>query len=139
MLEQFCAVATAFKLPPLLRAAPLFILQSPMAPKSMKAMKAMKGGTPMSKGAIAKALATAMEMKKSEATKLLDCVAEIGTKETVNVGKFTLPGLVMIKTKVKPATKAGKKMMFGEWLMVKAKPEKTVVKAYPAAALKKSF
>merc|ERR1712013_153052 len=106
-----------------------------MAPKSMKAMK----GTPMTKGAIAEALATAMEMKKSEASKLLGCLAEIGTKETVNVGKFTVPGLVMIKTKVKPATKAGKKVMFGKEVVVKAKPAKTVVKAFPAAALKKSI
>merc|ERR1712151_1226414 len=100
-------------------------------------MKAMKGG-PMSKGAIAEALATAVELKKREAAKILDCIAEIGTKETVNVGKFTLPGLVMIKTKMKPATKAGKKMMFGQEVVVKAKPAKTVVKAFPAAALKKS-
>merc|ERR1712217_39704 len=101
--------------------------------------KAMKGGKPMSKGAIAEALATAMEMKKSQAAKALDCVAEIGTKETVNVGKFTVPGLVMIKTKVKPATKAGKKVMFGKEVVVKAKPAKTVVKAFAVASLKQSI
>ena len=78
-------------------------------------------------------------LKECQAAKLLGCLAEIGTKETVNVGKFTLPGLVMIKTKVKPATKAGKKVMFGKEVVVKAKPAKTVVKAFPAAALKKSI
>merc|ERR1719157_111109 len=88
-----------------------------MAPK----MKAMKG-MPMSKGAIAEALATAMEIKKSVAAKALGCIAEIGTQETASVGKFTLPGLVMIKTRVKPATKAGKKMMFGQEVVMKVKP-----------------
>ena len=41
-------------------------------------------------------------------------------------GKFTLPGLVMIKTRKKKATKAGKKMMFGKEVKVKAQPAKTV-------------
>merc|ERR1719198_1860519 len=102
-------------------------------------MKAVKGAKAMSKGALSEAVATAMEMKKSVVSKLLDCLAEIGTKETVNTGKFTLPGLVMIKTKVKPARKAGKKVMFGKEVVVKAAPAKTVVKAFPVAALKKSI
>ena len=105
----------------------------------MEAMKAMKGGTPMGKGAIAEAVATALEIKKSVAAKALACLAEVGTKETVRVGKFALPGLVTIKTRVKLATKAGKRMMFGQEVLVKAKPAKTVVKAFPAAALKKSI
>ena len=41
----------------------------------------------------------------------------------------------MIKTRQKPATKAGKKLMFGKEVMVKAQPAKTVVKASPVAAL----
>merc|ERR1719386_648777 len=108
--------------------------------KSATAMKTMKGGgAAMSKGAIAEAVASAMEMKKSEMMKVLDKLAEIGTQETANTGKFTLPGLVMIKTRVRPATNAGKKLMFGKEVVVKAKPAKTVVKAFPVAALKKSI
>merc|ERR1712031_96486 len=99
----------------------------------------MKGALPMSKGAIAEAIATAMELKKSAASKILDSLAEIGTKEVTTTGKFTLPGLVMIKTKVKPARKAGKKIMFGKEVTVSAAPAKTVVKAFPVAALKKSI
>jgi len=45
----------------------------------------------------------------------------------------------MIKTRKKPATKATKKMMFGKETVVKAKPAKTVVKAFPVAAIKKEF
>merc|ERR1712151_1242651 len=91
-----------------------------MAPmKAMKAMKGgMKGGKPMSKGALAQALADGTEVKK--------------------VGKCTIPGLCMIKTRLKPATKAGKKEIFGKLVMVKAKPAKTIVKAFAVAALKKS-
>merc|ERR1712037_847863 len=90
----------------------------------------------MTKGALADALATTAELKKSVVTKLLDKLAEVGTTEVKKSGVFTIPGLARIKTKRKPATKAGKKMMFGEEVIVKAKPAKTVVKAFPAAALK---
>ena len=41
-----------------------------------------------------------------------------------------------IKTRVKPATKAGMRLAFGKEMQVKAKPAKTVVKAFPVAALK---
>merc|ERR1712062_828072 len=93
----------------------------------------------MSKGALADSLATSAELKKGVVTKLLDKLAEIGTAEVKKSGVFTIPGLARIKTKKKPATKAGKKMMFGEMVVVKAKPAKTVVKAFPTAALKSAI
>merc|ERR1719203_522220 len=105
----------------------------------MKAMKAMKGATAMSKGALALSLSEATEVKKSEIAKALDSLAEIGSKEVKKAGKFVIPGLCMIKTRLKPATKAGKREVFGKVVMVKAKPARTVVKAFPAAALKKQF
>jgi len=43
------------------------------------------------------------------------------------------------RAKEKKATKAGKREIFGKMQIVKAKPAKTVVKAYPVAALKKSI
>ena len=45
----------------------------------------------------------------------------------------------MINTKRKPATKAGKKMMFSKEVAVSAKPVTTVVKAFPISAIKKSI
>merc|ERR1711862_315782 len=54
-------------------------------------------------------------------------------------GKFVIPGLAMIKTRKKPATKAKKMLMFGEMKLVKAKPAKTVVKAFAAKAIKDQF
>merc|ERR1711865_801701 len=93
----------------------------------------------MPKGGIADAVATACELKKSQASKVIDALAEIGAAQVKSVGKFVLPGLVMIKTKKKAATKAGKRMMFGKEVKVKAKPAKTVVKAFAVSALKKSI
>merc|ERR1719174_2412265 len=106
-----------------------------MAP--MKAMKA--GAKPMTKGGLAQALSEATEIKKSECTKVVHSLAEIATKEVKSAGKFTLPGLCMIKTRLKPATKAGKREIFGKMQIVKAKPARTVVKAFPVSVLKKQF
>merc|ERR1719337_492858 len=105
----------------------------------MKAMRAMKAVRSLPKGAIADAVATACEMKKSECSKVLDALAEVGSAQVKSAGKFVIPGLVMIKTRRKKATKAGKRLMFGKEVKVAAKPAKTVVKAFPVAALKQSI
>merc|ERR1712219_53426 len=104
-----------------------------------KAMKAMKSSKPvMTKTGLADAIATAHDLKKSEVSKMLDTLASVATKEVKSAGKFTIPGLCMLKIKNKPATKAGKKEVFGKVVMVKAKPASKVVKAYCVAALEKS-
>jgi len=108
-----------------------------MAP--MKAMKAMKAGKQMTKGAIAASLASEFEIKQNVAGKIIASLAELGAKEVKKSGIFTFPGLVRIKTRVKPATKACKKEIFGEMRLVKAKPARTIVKAFPVAALKQSI
>merc|ERR1712000_574003 len=103
----------------------------------MGAMKAMKAGTkPMTKGGLAEALATETEIKKSECMKIVNSLAGIAAEQVKSAGLFTIPGLCRIKTRVKPATKAGKRECFGQVMMVKAKPARTVAKAYPVAALK---
>merc|ERR1719150_1337498 len=108
-----------------------------MAPKPMKPMKGA-AGKPMTKGEIAEKLAEKCDLKKPECGKLLDALAEIAA-EGLKGGKFTLPGLCMIKLKKKPATKACKKEVFGEMRVIKAKPARTVVKAFAVSALKKMF
>merc|ERR1712157_405785 len=94
---------------------------------------------PMKKGAVAEALATKCELKKSVATKVMASLAEVATAEVKKTGIFTIPGLCRIKTRMKPATKAGKKEIFGKMCIVKAKPAKKIVKAFPVAALKASI
>ena len=103
-----------------------------MAPRGMKAVAPKT----MTKGALADVLATSVELKKSVVTKILGNLAEVGTAEVKKSGVFTIPGLARIKTRRKPATKASKKMMFGKEVVVKARPAKTVVKAFPTVALK---
>merc|ERR1712118_489976 len=103
-------------------------------------MKTIKtAGKAMTKGAIADALAASCELKKSVCSKVIDSLAEIATKEVVKTGIFAIPGLFRLKTRTKPATKAGKREVFGKVVMVKAKPARKIVKAFPAAALKKSI
>jgi len=106
-----------------------------MAP--MKAMKAGKSVKAMTKTNIADVLAEAAEIKRSQATKALGALAEVAAQE-IKKGKFVIPGVCMVKTRVKPATKAGKREIFGKTVMMKAKPARTIVKAFPVAALKKS-
>merc|ERR1719399_1919632 len=108
------------------------------AMKAMRAMRAKKGVKSMPKSGIADALATACEAKRSEMSKVLDALAEVASKETKSTGKFTIPGVCMVKTRYKKATKAGKRVAFGQEIKVKAKPAKTVVKACAVAAMKQA-
>merc|ERR1711881_128786 len=122
--------------------SPLPHTMAPMgAMKAMKAAKAAKAGAKMSKTGIAQALAAASgdEVKASVCNRLLDNLASIAAAEVKKTGKFVIPGVTMIKTRRKPATKAGKRMAFGQEVFVKAKPARTIVKAYPVSALKKSI
>merc|ERR1711896_73955 len=108
--------------------------------KAMKAMKtAKKSGAVMTKGALISTLATEHSMKNKECSAILSSLGDIAAKEVKKTGIFTIPGLCRIKTRVKPATKACVKVVFGKETKVKAKPAKTVVKAYPVAALKKQI
>jgi nucleoid DNA-binding protein len=120
-------------------AASSLAIMAPKVMKSMKAMVAKKGAKSITKGGLAEALSTATELKKSECSKVLNSLAEVVAKELKKTGKVTVPGIVMVKTRVKPATKAGKREVFGKEYMVKAKPARTIVKAYPVSAIKKAI
>merc|ERR1712039_845073 len=96
------------------------------------------GAKALTKGALCDAIAASTELKKSQCSKVLDSLASLASKEVKKTGKVIVPGVCMIKTRLKPATKAGKREMFGKVVVVKAKPAKTIVKAIPVAALKKS-
>merc|ERR1712187_1049254 len=111
----------------------------PSSAREMAPMKSTtKPMTKMTKGALAEALATECELKKTVCSKLLDTLASVATTEVKKIGVFTLPGLCRMKTRTKPATKAGKREVFGKVVMVKAEPARKIVKAYPVAALKSS-
>merc|ERR1712054_242481 len=100
--------------------------------KAMKTMKASNSKV-MTKGALLKLLATENEMKTKDCSNILNTLATVATKEVKKTG------ICRIKTRVKPATKAGVRMIFGEERKVKAEPAKTVVKAFAVAALKQQI
>merc|ERR1711924_318457 len=104
-------------------------------PKSMKAASKKA----MTKGAMTKALATEHGLKQKACSEVINSFVAIASQEVKKNGIFTVPGICRIKTRKKPATKAGVRMMFGKETQVKAKPAKTIVKAYPVAALKKQI
>merc|ERR1712003_169315 len=95
------------------------------------------GAKAMSKGALLKTIATEQGLKSKTCSQLFNTFVSIASKEVKKTGVFAIPGLCRIKTKTKPATKAGVKVIFGKEMKVKA--AKTVVKVYPAVALKKQI
>merc|ERR1712228_536228 len=105
----------------------------------MGQMGPMMKSTVMTKSALTAALAESCEVKRGVISTALSTLASIATNEAKKNGKFVIPGVMMIKTRQKKATKAGKREIFGKVVMVKAKPAKTVVKAFPAKALKDEF
>merc|ERR1711977_239077 len=107
--------------------------------KAMKAMRKAGASKAMSKGALVKMIATENEMKTKDCSNILNSLVTVATKEVKKTGIFTIPGLCRIKTRTRPATKARTMLMFGEERKVAAKPAKTVVKAFPAAALKQQI
>ena len=106
-----------------------------MAPMSMKAVQVL------TKTGLAEALAAETELKKSDCAKVLTRLAKVVATEVVatevkNKGKAVIPGVAMIKTHIKPATLAGKRAMFGKVTTVAGKQATTVVKAFPAFAIR---
>merc|ERR1711977_203645 len=102
-----------------------------MAPKAMK--KAMTSG------AIIARLAEKTELKAKQVRAVFAELKDVAYAEVAKTEKFTIPQLVMLKLKHKPARKAGKKMMFGKEVRVAAKPASKVVKAFAARSLKDSI
>merc|ERR1711976_1010356 len=96
----------------------------------MAPMKAKAAVRAMSKGGIAEALAAACEVKKTIASKCLDELARVAAQEVKKTGVFPVPGLARLKIRTKPATKAGKREVFGKVVMVKARPARKIVKAF---------
>merc|ERR1712172_140893 len=104
-----------------------------------KAMKSGAAAKVLTKGQITKKLAEEHGLKQKASSDLLKSFVEIATKEVKKTGVFSIPGLCRIKTRMKPATKAGVRNIFGKEVKVSAKPAKKVVKAFPAAGLKKQI
>merc|ERR1712224_1008436 len=107
------------------------------AMKAMKSMKSMKAAVKaMPKTGIAEALAAKTGLEKKDVLTCLEGLETLATTEVKKTGKFTIPGLCMLKTRIRPARKAGKSMAFGKTIKVKARKAKKIVKAFCVKALK---
>merc|ERR1711972_93778 len=123
--------------PRLSRRRPLFDLIAVLGLLRAMLPPAMKGAKVMTKGGLVSALSTESGLKRVQVGKLVNGLQTIAAGELKKFGKFTFPGVCMVKTRKKSASKAGKREIFGKVVLVKAKPAKTLVKARPVAALKK--
>merc|ERR1711966_110244 len=92
----------------------------PTPAEVMAPMKAMKAA--MSGGAIAAQIAEKTQLKAKTVKAIFTELNEIARAEVKKTEKFTIPQLVMLKLKHKPARKAGTKVMFGKEVRVAAKP-----------------
>ncbi len=105
------------------------------------ASTASKAPRASSKKEIVEKLATANEISKQEAAKLLDSVASIIITELEQTGSFILHGVFRARVIEKPATAARESVnpFSKKSVMVKAKPARRVVKFLPAKAVKTKF
>ncbi|NQX89408.1 MAG: HU family DNA-binding protein [Halioglobus sp.] len=96
--------------------------------------------TKMTKGQIVASLADSSELTKKQVSAVLDAYENLMERSIKKrgVGEFTMPGLMKITTKKKPATKARKGInpFTGEETMFKAKPASIQVKVRPLKKMK---
>merc|ERR1711934_1207422 len=85
------------------------------------------------------------QIEASAGVKKKECKAVFAALQTLvpdalkKHGKFTIPGVSMIKLRHKKATPAGKRMAFGKLVHVKAKSACKVVKCFAPKTLKDAF
>jgi len=109
--------------------------KKPVPARKMTAVK-----KPMSKSAIIAELTQNTELNKKQVSSVLDELAILIERHIKKraPGKFTLPGLMKIEVKKKPATKKreGRNPRTGEKMIIKAKPAHRVVRIKPLKRVK---
>jgi nucleoid DNA-binding protein len=100
-------------------------------------------GKPITKSAMYQDLAKVTGLSRKQVTEVFEALTKMVVRELGKKGPgvFTLPGIVRMKRKSKPATKArkGKNPFTGEEIMIKAKPAHNVVKMFPVKTLKETI
>ena len=115
----------------LLEAKQYYTVQVLEGQKFLRMIEAsLRRGVQMPKQRIAEALTMETGAKKPVASKFLDTLCALGTKELKTTGAFTIPGLIRLKTSMKKPTKAGKRDICGKAKMVTAKPSRKIAKAF---------
>ncbi len=95
-------------------------------------------GQRMNKTELVVAIATQSGLEKKQVTAVLDALNDIIYKELKAQHEVVIPGLLKLATVTKPAAPAreGINPFTKEKTMFKARPERKVIKARPAKALK---
>merc|ERR1712025_572971 len=103
----------------------------------MKAMKTMKAGAMTQTGAF-QSVAETTGLKTKDAKGVVEALMAVAVSEVKKSGSFKLAGMLNMKLKNKPATKARKGInpFTKEPCVFKAKPASKTVKVYPLAKLK---
>ena len=110
------------------------------AAKANPARKITAVKKPMTKSAIMSEIADNTQLSKKQVSAVFEELAVVIERHIKKrgPGQFSLPGLLKIELKRKPATKARKGInpFTGEEMMFKAKPARKVVKVRPLKKLK---
>ena len=110
------------------------------AKKSVPARKITAVKKPMTKSAIINELTQNTQLSKKQVSSVLDELAILIERHIKKraPGQFTLPGLMKIEVKKRPATKKreGRNPRTGEKMIIKAKPAHRVVKIKPLKRVK---
>ena len=106
-----------------------------MADNKTKAPKSL------SKSAVYQEVASATNLTRKQVSEVFEALGQLIKKELGKKGSgvFTIPGLLKLKLRKRPATKAGKRpnpFKPGEMMEVKARPASNIVKALPLKSLK---
>lgn len=106
-------------------------------PKTATAPKA-KGNKPRTKSEVFTAIAEATELTRKQVASVFETLADLIKKDLRGPGIFTVPGLMKLVVRKKPATKAreGVNPFTGEKIMIKAKPASKTVRIRPLKNLK---
>ena len=89
-----------------------------------------------SAGALRDEIAESTKTKPSVVKAVLGALNRIVIREIGAKGKYIVPGMARFNMKMKPATEAAVKNIFGKQLTIKARAATKVLKAAPAKQLK---
>merc|ERR1712146_702760 len=109
------------------------------AMKAMKkAMKAMKAGGAMTQSGVLQSVAETTGLKTKEVKGVVDAFMGVAVEQVKKSGSFKLVGMLNMKLKNKPATKAksGINPFTKEPCVFKAKPASKTVRCLPMKKLK---
>lgn len=97
----------------------------------------------LTKSAVYQELASSANLSRKQVAEVFDALSHLIRRELGKKGPgvFTIPGLLKLKLRKRPAVKAGTRanpFKPGEMMAVKARPASNVVKALPLKSLKDS-